>query len=64
MVKRLVEIDREALAEAAGFLGTVGVQETVTAALAEIAALRLRVKAHEDELARRQDDQPVPENYQ
>ncbi|MFC4072347.1 hypothetical protein [Actinoplanes subglobosus] len=64
MVKRLVEVDREALEEAAAFLGTSGVQETVTAALAEIAALYLRVRAHEDELAERRGDHPVSENYQ
>ncbi|GIE82672.1 hypothetical protein Aph02nite_86220 [Actinoplanes philippinensis] len=64
MVKRLVEVDREALAEAAAILGTNGVQETVAAALAEMATLHRRVREHDDELARRRGDHPMPENYQ
>ena len=43
MVKRAIEIDQEALSEAARLLGTTGEEETVNAALREIAALRERL---------------------
>lgn len=48
MVKRLVEIDQDALAEAAELLGTAGAQETVAAALTELSDLYLQLKESEE----------------
>ena len=51
MVKRLVNIDQQALGEAAELLGTNGVQETVAAALAELSNIYLRLKESEESMA-------------
>lgn len=49
MTKRFVEVDQEALAVAAELLGTTGEEETVNAALREIADLRRRLVSFEEE---------------
>ncbi|WP_229072162.1 DUF2191 domain-containing protein [Actinoplanes sp. DH11] len=51
MIKRAIEVDQAALAVAAGLLGTAGEEETVNAALREIAALRRRLLSFDEKAA-------------